>query len=143
MKKLISFTIALFAIGYAASAQCGSKVSWNAPKADIVDKDGKLVTTLPGKVLVETSQTSILMRHDEEGRDDLKGSVSELKCDWKEPYKNGRITFRTTLEDASGDLKPASVTIEAVNGKITITVTPDQIEKGKIRIEVDSYKENM
>ena len=143
MKKLITFTIALFAIGYVANAQCTGKVSWNAAKADMLDKDGNFMGSLPGKVLVQTSQTQILMRHDEQGRDDLTGAVTDLKCEWKEPFKNGKISFRTTLEDASGDLKPSSVTIEAVDGKITITVTADDKEKGKIRISVDSYKDEL
>ncbi|HTQ27615.1 MAG TPA: hypothetical protein VMI35_05780 [Puia sp.] len=142
MKKWIATSLIMLSIGYAATAQCRGKISWNAAKAEIVDSSGKLLETLPGKVLVETTQTDILMRHDEAGADDLKGNIRDLVCSWKEPFRNGKTVFRADLVNAGGDVRPATVTIEGVDGKITITAVPDHQEGKKIKIVVDSFKEN-
>jgi hypothetical protein len=142
MKKLLTCTIALFTISFVCHAQRAGKVSWNASKADILDKDGNLVESLPGKVLVQTSKAEILLGHDDQGADDLKGAIRELSCNWKDSFKNGKSIFKSDLVDASGEIKESIVTIEGVDGKITITVTKENHEGKKIRIVVDSFKED-
>jgi hypothetical protein len=94
--------------------------------------------TMPDKILVVTTNTDILLRHDEEGTDDLKGSIKDLVCTWKQPFKNGKTVFKTDLVDASGDVKPAQVTIEGIDGKIVIMVEGLHDDK-RIRIAVESF----
>ena len=87
-------------------------------------------------------KTSIILKHGDKEDDALKGDIKDLVCDWKEAFKNGKTSFKSQLLEPSGDAKDAIVTIEGKDGKLTILVELVNMEGKKLRIYVDSYKEN-
>jgi hypothetical protein len=143
MKKIILLSISLFTFGLLTKAQCGKTVVWSAAKADFLDADGNLQDTKAEKITIETSDSRIILKHGDREEDVLKGNIKELQCNWAIPYKDGKTTFKTILEEASGDTKDAVVTIEAKEGKITIVIVSLTNQGRMIKIAVEDYKENI
>jgi hypothetical protein len=142
MKKIILLSLGLFTISLLTRAQCGKTMVWSASKADFLDAGGNLQETKEDKIVIETSDNQIILKHGDKPEDILKGNIKELNCNWTTPFKNGKTTFKTLLEEASGDTKDALVTIEGKNGKITIVIVSVSNQGRMIKIEVEDYKEN-
>jgi hypothetical protein len=142
MKKIILLSLGLFTFSLLTRAQCGKTMVWSASKADFLDAGGNLQETKEDKIVIETSNNQIILKHGDRQEDILKGNVKELSCNWTTPFKNGKTTFKTLLEEASGDTKDALVTIEGKNGKITIVIVSVSNQGRMIKIEVEDYKEN-
>ena len=141
MKKIILLSVSLFTFSLLTQAQCDKKVTWVASKAEFLAPDGKVDDTKNEKVVVEISGKEVKLTHGGHAEDVLKGAITELSCLWTKPYKNGKTTFKTLLEETSGDTKDAIVTIEGKDGKITITIVFESNNGRMLRITVDSYKE--
>jgi hypothetical protein len=73
--------------------------------------------------------------------DSLHGTVKSLKCDWKEPYKNGKVIMVCDIKTPDEDLLDVAITIEAVDGKITILLITKEHPDELIRLLVDKYEE--
>ncbi len=142
MKKSISLIVCVLAIGLVGRAQCDKKITWNASRGEFMNASGQVEKTMDEKITVETDKTSIILKHGDKEDDALKGDIKDLVCDWKEAFKNGKSSFKSQLLEPSGDAKDAIVTIEGKDGKLTILVELVNMEGKKLRIYVDSYKEN-
>jgi hypothetical protein len=142
MKKIILLSLGLFTFSLLTRAQCSKTMVWSASKADFLDAGGNLQETKEDKIVIETSDNQIILKHGDRPEDILKGNIKELNCNWTTPFKNGKTTCKTLLEEASGDTKDALVTIEGKNGKITIGIVSVSNQGRMIKIEVQDYKEN-
>ena len=145
MKKifLIIFvmTISLLMVNLLAKAQCGSNISWHASKVEFLSPAGILDKEDSEKVTVQTSNAHITIQHGNRDEDILKGDISNLVCNWKTPFKDGKTSFKTLLEESSGDTKDAIVNIEGREGKIVITITFESNQGRMIRLSIDNYEE--
>jgi len=143
MKKTLLFMAFATLVTSGLFAQCDKKVTWTASKGEFLDEAGNLQDTKDVKVIVQTSKEEIILVHSDDESDTLKGKVREITCDWKEPFKNGKITLKTDLTERSGEYASSMITIEAKDAHITITIHIEQPDgrKVQIRIPVDSYKE--
>ena len=124
-------------------AQCGKTVIWTAPKAEFMDEAGNIQDTKEVNVIIKTTNKEITIVHSDDVNDTLKGTVKEDTCDWKEPFKNGKTILKADLADHGGKYENSTITIEAKESKISISIqmeTPDG-KKLVIRIPVESYKE--
>ena len=146
MKKIFFLILASFALGLVGMAQCDKKITWTASKGEFVDGSGNVEQTINEKIIVEMDKKQIVLKHNDKEDDALTGEIKELTCEWKDPYKNGKTSFKSQLAEPNGDIKNAVVTIEGIEGKILITVdVTDPSGSGdnkKIKIYVDSYKES-
>ena len=142
MKKKIFLILSCLLIGLISSAQCDKKITWTASKGEFMNASGEVEKTMNEKIVVETDKTTIVLKHGDREEDALKGDIKEASCDWKEAFKNGKTKFKSVLEEPSGDIKDAVITIEGKDGKLTILVELVNMEGKKLRIYVDSYKEN-
>jgi hypothetical protein len=142
MKKIILLSLGLFSFNLLTRAQGGKTMVWSASKADFLDAGGNLQETKEDKIVIETSDNQIILKHGDRPEDILKGNIKELNCNWTTPFKNGKTSFKTLLEEANGDTKDALVTIEGKNGKITIVIVSVSNQGRMIKIEVKDYKEN-
>ena len=145
MIKTFFLFFASLIIGLAGIAQCDKKITWTASKGEFVDVNGKIEETMNEKIVIEMDKKQIVLKHNDKEDDALTGEIKELTCEWKVPYKNGKMSFKSQLTEPNGDIKNAIVTIEGTDGKILITVDvadpSGSGENKKIKIYVDSYKE--
>ncbi|HTS42880.1 MAG TPA: hypothetical protein VMH01_00685 [Puia sp.] len=145
MKKitLIIFlmTVSMLMINLLAKAQCDKSVAWHASKVEFLSPTGSLDKEDSEKVIIQTSNAHITIQHGNRDEDILKGDVSNLVCNWTTPFKEGKTSFKTLLEESSGDTKDAVVNIEGKEGKIVITITFESNQGRMIRLKIDSYEE--
>ena len=53
----------------------------------------------------------------------MKGEVKDFKCDWKVPNKDGITTLKAMLQENSGDLKDATLSIEVPSGTVVSSLS--------------------
>ena len=143
MKKIAFVLAVLMAFNISLFAQCDKKISWSAQKADFMDEAGNIQDTKNVKVMVYTNKKEVMILHGDDVMDTLRGFVKEMTCDWKQPYKNGRMIMKADMSEKNGESLNGSVTIEAIESKITIWLrveSPDG-KKMVIKIPVDNYIE--
>jgi hypothetical protein len=125
-------------------AQCEKKITWTANKAEFLDDSGSVQETKDVTVTIESSGKYVKITHSDDMADSLTGAVKELNCGWSQPFKNGKVVYKCDLMERSGEAANSTMTVEAVDSKITIflnIITPDG-KKMTIRIPVESYKES-
>lgn len=138
MKK----TIFIFALSVPCAysfAQCDKTVTYFSGKAEFMDESGKVDRSEEGKIVVTVSKSHITLMHNNDDNDTMEGTITENKCDWETPFKNGKTTFNTKLIERSGESNDASVSIEGKEGKPVILINFKN--RGKIlKIVPDSSK---
>jgi hypothetical protein len=143
MKKILTILFLGMLVVATGYAQCGKKITWTASKAEFMDDSGKVAETKDIKVIIRTSGQRIHIMHSDDETDTLSGPVKEVQCNWKDSYKNGKITFKADLSERDGTYSGSTLIIEAKDSKIQIDLSfegPDGNKK-HIRIPVDGYKE--
>ena len=123
-------------------AQCDKKVTWQASKCEFMDAYGAVVHTEERPFVTTTSDTKITLEVKgaaEEGS--LTGVVKEITtCAWKEPYKNGKTVYKVDLTKPSGNASSGTMTIEAIDEKITVLIELEKMQGGKIRLVIEKYE---
>ena len=134
---LISFILLITSVQ--AISQCEKKVTWYASKGDMCDTNGTVLDTKIDSITLETDPQKITLRFksDEKG---LEGTVKEKTCDWKEPFKNGKTVYHATVS-IEGRPSSAVFTVEAREGKITLSLVIEAREGKKFIIYIDRYEE--
>ncbi len=138
MKKISLLLFALFIFIKWSDAQCDKKVVWSSVKEEFLNDSGQVEHAGEDSVIIETSNTSVLVNHNNIPQDELKGTVTGISCDWKEPYKNGKTTIKTNLTEASGESNEGTITIEGKDGQISIIL---EVHGKRIKIYVAKYEE--
>ena len=139
--KCILFS-ALLLLGAAAGvrAQCDQKISWKASKAVFVDSSGKEERVDEAPLRIETSPGEIVILRGEGGEDRMSGPVKSFTCEWKEPFKNGKATYAADLSDAQGESLRVRLEFVAEEGKIKLTLIPENMGGRRILVQVESYE---
>jgi hypothetical protein len=134
---LLSFILSIASLH--AISQCDKKVNWYGTKGEMYDANGGLLDTKLDSIFLQTDPQKITLRFKNDDKA-LEGTVKEKICDWKEPYKNGKTVYHTTvfLEGASSN---ADFTIEAKDGKITLSLDIEVKKERKFMIYIDGYQE--
>jgi hypothetical protein len=139
MKNFFVLTVAFMSIGLLSKAQCDGVTKWKCTKMKIIDGSGNVKNEKDENVTVIAGNKNINVTP-EDAPDEMEGTVSEYTCNWTVPGKNGKTIIKSDLTDKQGKLRHATITIEAVDGKITITLEAEE-EPTKILLEVASYEE--
>ncbi len=144
MKKILMIlclTIACSTIGY---SQCDKKMTWTASKAEFLDESGAVQDTKDVTVVVETSGKYLKITHSDDLADSLTGNVKDVKCDWANGSKNGKIEYSCDLMEKSGESNNSKLTVESKDAKVMILLYIERNDgkKMNIRILVDSFKES-
>ena len=138
MKKLFALTVVFMSIGLASNAQCDGTTKWTCNKQTFIDASGNTVMEKDEMATVTSSDKAVTIKP--EGNDDfMEGNVSDYKCNWSEPGKNGKPVFKSEVTDNSGKIRHATITIEAKDGKITILLEAEE-ESNKILLTVEKYE---
>jgi len=143
MKSII---IALFLLAAGSTmcfAQCDKKVSITSSKSEQLDDSGQVQGTRDEKTTVDISTTDVNVSIvGDDGDQKLTGKVKSKTCDWKTPYKEGKTVVTTTLNDGGND-KDFTITIEGMDGKVTLVAESPQMPGRKIRLVVDKFEEKI
>jgi hypothetical protein len=103
--------------------------------------NGEVQKTEQDKVTFEISKTEIILNHNDDPNDEMKGTINELTCDWTEPYKTGKTIIKGQLTEGHNDVHDAVITIEGKNGRVIITLELNDKPDMKIKAYVDKYEE--
>lgn len=137
--KFILAVVMLVVTGMQANSQCDKQVSWYGVKGEMYDANGGLLDTKLDSIFLVTDPQKISLRFKSDDKE-LEGTVAKKSCEWKEPYKNGKTVYNTTAF-LDGVSTSAVFTVEARDGKITLTVEIDARAGRKFVIYIDGYKE--
>ena len=137
--KLILAVVMLVVTGMQANSQCDKKVTWSGVKGEMYDTNGGLLDTKSDSIFLVTEPQKITVRFKSDEKE-LEGTVTQKTCDWKEPYKNGKTVYNTTVL-LDGVSSSAVFTVEAKDGKVILTLEIDARGGRKFVIYIDNYKE--
>jgi hypothetical protein len=137
--KAILISFILFITSLQAISQCDKKVTWYASKGEMFDASGNLLDTKIDSIFLETDPQKITLRAKSDQKT-LEGTVKEKTCDWKEPFRNGKTVYHATvtIDDSPSN---AIFTVEARDGKITLSLTIEARADIKFLIYIDRYEE--
>src|ERR1700749_4880010 len=120
--KSIIFSILLLAAGSTVCfAQCDKKLTLSASKTQHLDGDGNLKDTRDEKTTVEITKTDITVSiTNDNGDEKMTGKVKLVSCEWKTPFKDGKMVISTALNNGNNEDRNFTITIEGNNGKPTL-----------------------
>lgn len=140
MKKILLLVPALTILFVVSRAQCDKNVNFISPKSQMVNQKGEVLGSKDGTTVIEITRKSVSLTFNGDEKTTLAGEIKEEKCHWSEPFKNGKSVIKAVLEDASGDVKHVTLTIEGKDGKITITGDAEERPNERIKFDVDKYE---
>src|SRR5256714_8848464 len=141
MKKLFLSILILAGLSMAAKAQCDKPVRLSSSKTYYLDASSQVQGSKDENLVIDITKTTIAITPEGKPDDVLSGTIKEMSCDWKVPFKEGKMVIKTDLVDASGDTKDATITIEGKDGKITVTAEAKERPDQKMRLEVDKFEQ--
>jgi phage regulator Rha-like protein len=141
MKKIILLVLVFVTVNKWSNAQCNKKILWTSTKEEFLDANGQVTHTDEDSVTLEVSDSGITINHNNIPQDELKGTIKEINCNWSEPFKTGKTTFKSDLTEVSGDEHNGNFTIEGKDGQISVLM--ELTDKGgmKIKLYVNRYEE--
>ena len=139
MKRILLIPV-LTVITLVSQAQCDKNVNFISPKSQMINQKGEVLGSKDGTTVIEITKKSVSLTFNGDEKTTLAGEIKEAKCDWSEPFKNGKSVIKAVLEDAGGDVKHVTLTIEAKDGKITITGDAEERPNERIKFDVDKYE---
>ena len=141
MKKTIVLSLIACAFAAAGFAQCDKKVLYTSAKQEWLNSKDEVQKSDQDKVTVEISKTSIVLNHNDDPNDQMKGDIKNINCNWTESYKNGKTTIQAQLTEGQNDVHEANVTIEGKDGVIFILIELKDHPDMRIKAYVDKYEE--
>jgi len=141
MKHLLLIIATCTAFVMHAKTQCLTRVKYSASKMEILDTAMNVLETKEESLTFETNPKGFTGIRVEDESDSLHGVLKSLTCDWKEPFKNGKITMVCDVQGKDHDMQDANITIDAEDGKIIILVRAKEQPDKIIRLVVDKYEE--
>ena len=143
MKTIILSLLLLAAGSTVCFAQCDKKVSLSSSKSEHLDASGNVEGSKDEKTTVVIGKTDLTVSiTSDDGDQKMTGPVKSRTCDWKVPFKEGKLVVTTTLSDQSGgNEKDFTITIEGKDGKITLTAETPAMPDKKIRLLSDKFEE--
>jgi len=141
MKKIILLLFVVCIFSKSGNAQCNKRILWTATKEEFLDSNLQVTHTDQDSVTIEVSDSSIIINHNNNPNDQLNGTVKDISCNWSEPFKNGKSSFKSDLTEVSGDEHNGNFTIEGKDGQISIMI--ELTDKGgmRIRLYISKYEE--
>ncbi|MDB5134444.1 MAG: hypothetical protein JWP37_1047 [Mucilaginibacter sp.] len=140
MKSTILALFLLAAGSTVSFAQCDKKVNLIASKTEYLDTNGIVERTEAEQTVIDISKSDITVIADN-GNQKMTGAIKSNTCDWKVPYKEGKMTITTTLSSENGDQKDFTITIEGKDGKVFLFAESKQMPDKKLRLTLDKFEE--
>lgn len=138
LKTTIAALFLLVAGTTASLAQCDKTVTLTSSKTTHLDGNGNVSKTKDETAVITISSTDItIVPGDEDHK--MTGKITSKTCDWKVPYKEGKMVVKSIVSGDGGDEKDITVTIEGKDGKVTLTFEAVGLN-GKIQVVADKFE---
>jgi hypothetical protein len=138
MNKILLILL-FIASAIVASAQCQNTVLYKASKTEYLNSKDVVENTVAEESTLQISPTQVVLQKNDNGADEVTGSVIGWKCQWTAAFKKGNTSFSSVLTKGNGEQRGADFTIEGVGGNLFITIAIEGMDQ-KIRIKADSYQ---
>lgn len=142
MKSIIVALFLLVAGSTMSLAQCGKKITLTSSKTEHLDGTGTLQNTEDEQIVIDISKSDITVLA-ENGNQKMNGPIKSNVCEWKIPYKEGKMVITTTLSNDNGEQKDFTITIEGKDGKVTLLAESPDTPDRKIRLALDKFEEKV
>ena len=140
MKRLLLILLTSGIATLYTNAQCNNTLQLQSSKTQFLNASNELKGSKDERVVVDITKTSITITPNGNDGEALAGLIKEITCDWKVPFKEGKMVIKSDLSDPSGDVKQATITIEGKDGKITLVAEAKERPDEKIKLEVSSFE---
>ena len=138
LKTTIAALFLLVAGTSVSLAQCDKTVTLTSSKTTHLDGNGNVSKTKDENAVITISSTDItIVPGDEDHK--MTGKITSKTCDWKVPYKEGKMVVKSIVSGDGGDEKDITVTIEGKDGKVTLTFEAVGLN-GKIQVVADKFE---
>jgi hypothetical protein len=138
--KTIILTLSLLIAGCTICfAQCGKKVTLTTSKTEHLDANGIVTRTVDEKAVVEINKSALNINVNDEHK--MTGVIKSDTCDWKVPFKDGKMVLKATIGDENGDDKNVTITIEGKDGKVTLLFEMEGMPDDRIKVTIDKFEE--
>jgi len=142
MQQNILYAIALSGCGFGMKAQRGNaKLRYLSNKTEKLDCNKAVKDCRDEKVTVEVTNNAISIEPVNNPAETLTGNVTDVTCLWREAFVNGKTVIQTTLHNMQQQDRNATITIENLDGKITILVEAAGTPGIKTRLQVYRHEE--
>jgi hypothetical protein len=139
LKKMILALLLMVAASTVSYAQCDKTVILTSSTTNQLNEKGEVERSKPENVIVTITKTDItIVPGDEEHK--MIGTITSKTCDWKVPYKEGKMVVKGTVTGDGSDEKHITVTIEGKNGKVTLTFEAEEMPGKKIQLVADKFE---
>jgi hypothetical protein len=139
MKNLILVVGVLTFTTLKSFAQCDKPITLSSLKTEFIDASGIVQDSKDEKTIVEISKTNVVITPGED--DQMNGTIKSYFCDWKVPFKEGKMIIKAVLENDRGETKNLTITIEGKDGKLTFLGEIEEMPDRKVRLTVDKFEE--
>ncbi len=140
MKKLPLLLVTLLIVSTAVKAQCPANVKYTSAKMEMYDSTMKLMGSHDVVTVFETNEKGFTATQQGDEEIVLHGDMKSSKCDWQELNVKGKMVMICDITDPHETVENATVTIEAVDGKLTITMKAKEYADRVMRFVVDKYE---
>ena len=140
MKKIFLAVLAVSGLALAAGAQCNQSVQLTTTKTYFLNAAYEVQGSKDEQVIVAITKTNITIVPEGKQENALSGTIKDIQCEWKVPFKEGKTVIKSDLVDAGGDVKEATITIEGKDGKISLTAEAKERPDQKLRLDVAKYE---
>ncbi|MBE7172831.1 MAG: hypothetical protein INR73_19805 [Williamsia sp.] len=141
-ETFIKITLALLLVAGCQSgyAQCDTTVLLESSKTNYLDGKGNVYRTKDEATTITISKTAVVISY---GNNDhqMSGDITSATCDWKTPFKEGKMIVKAGLENSEGIKQQGTLTITGVAGKITLIYEAKERPGIQIQLVVDKFEE--
>ncbi len=138
MKRQILTLLFIAAAGYSSFAQCDKKNTLTSSVTEYLNNNGEVQRTKDENTTVVFDSKQISITPEDHTMD---GTISEIKCDWKTPYKEGKTVIKALFSGENGQSMNGTITIEGKDGKLFLSAAFEEMPETKIRIMINSFEE--
>ncbi|MES2063994.1 MAG: hypothetical protein V4456_18875 [Bacteroidota bacterium] len=138
LKATIAALFLMVAGSTAAFAQCDKTVTLTSSKTNHLDESGNVERSKDETVVITITPTDItIVPGDEEHK--MTGKITSKTCDWKVPFKEGKMVIKSLVSGDGNDEKDITLTIEGKNGKVVLTFEAVGMTR-KIQVVADKFE---
>jgi hypothetical protein len=138
LKATIAALFLMIAGSTVAFAQCDKTVTLTSSKTNHLDENGNVESTKDENAVVTITPTDItIVPGDEDHK--MTGKITSKTCDWKVPFKEGKMVIKSVVSGDDNDEKDITLTIEGKNGKVVLTFEAAGMTK-KIQVVADKFE---
>jgi len=120
-------------------AQCDKKVVLHTSKTEHLDSNGIVTRTDDEHAVVEINKTVLNINVNDDHK--MSGTIKSNTCDWKVPFKEGKMVLKASIGDNNGDEKNVTITIEGKDGKVTLLFEMEGNPDDRIKVTIDKFEE--